>query len=74
MSRRVAIVFEETEPQADGMGFNVYLEGHDRMLDPNDLPAAEFWARKMFAIVGQLLQKTGAAQEVIRPNAKGGAT
>lgn len=68
--RRIAIVFQETDDKptgdrkGEGQGFVVFMDGHDneRMKRPdNELSAAEFWARRCFAIVGDVLKRTGAA-------------
>jgi hypothetical protein len=67
--RRISIVFQETDdkPTGDnrgtGQGYIVFMDGYDseRMKMPDDkLSAAEFWARKCFAIVVDIMKRTGA--------------
>lgn len=72
---KISIVFEETPPQSDGMGFHVYLEGMsdgrrsaiDRM-DPEEqlreLSTAEFWALRCFQITMAAMVEAGAVREV----------
>ncbi len=65
--RRVCIVFEDT----GGSGFNVHLEGISdsrkaeiREKGEEACSAAERWGYKMFTIVGNLLQQSGAAKTI----------
>jgi hypothetical protein len=71
--QKISIVFEETGVDtAEGKRFNVYLHGHTRNLNntkEDDLSPAEFWASRCFAIVGDVLKKTGAVEKVFtRPD------
>lgn len=66
VGRRVSIVFEET----GGAGFNVYLDGATKGINPSesgdDLSPADFYASRMLAIVVGHLQKSGAFKSATR--------
>lgn len=75
MSKKISIVFEETAPEAGGIGFRVYLDGlsqHRRKeidrLDPEtqlkELSTAEFWALRCFQITMGVIIESGALKVV----------
>jgi hypothetical protein len=75
--KRVAIVFETTDDNVvrtenNGQGFNVFIEGAERTktLPEEAWNAAEFWGMRCFAIIVDLIQKTGALKTTTR---KGGS-
>lgn len=77
MGKKISITFEETEAEAGGMGFNVYLDGIDderrKVIDAMDpetqlknLSTAEFWALRCFQITMNVMMQSGAIKKVTR--------
>lgn len=70
MSKKVMIVFEETEGVGidakgnPGAKFNVYLAGDVKNIEAGNpeaaLSAAEFWGWRMFNIVKQVMAQAGS--------------
>lgn len=70
--KRICIVFEETEPQQGGMGFNVYLENGEaikeryKAVPPDEWPTVVFWATQCFRICAEAIRQSGAIQKTIQ--------
>lgn len=75
MGKKICIVFEETTPQPDGIGFNVYMDGvtdkrrkeidqMDRETQLKELSTAEFWALRCFQITMAAMGESGAIRLV----------
>ena len=65
LGKRVIIVIEET----GGAGFNVLLEGFPverRRLPEHEQSPAEYWGLRLFAIVVDVVKKTGALVSVTK--------
>lgn len=67
------IVIEETG-LSDGKGFNIYMAGDKERLQQtpriaeDDMSPAEFWGMKLFSIVGNIVVRTGACDQVVDLN------
>ncbi len=75
--KRVTIVFEETDATslaegASNQGFQVFIEGAEGTKTKPEIAwtAAEFWGLKCFAIVVDVMKRSGAFDREIR---KGGS-
>ena len=66
--KRVTIVFEETDSNSlhEGQGFQVFVEGAEGTKGKPEAAwtAAEFWGMKCFAIVQDVMVRSGAFKTV----------